>query len=300
MVMPRQSNAPFELMMRNADASNRAAAQNNALAQSAMGQMFREQSRVRAQNQRQTFASGELDRRQENSQANIRLTQGLIGDRQETNANIRATGTQRRAFNKTAQKGLDFGANMALKLSEDMGLPLKYSAAFFGNFAHESGNFNVHQEIMTPARKRRGERGGIGWPQWTGIRRKQFEEFTAAAGGQVDAPESIYNFLIHELTNLPAGQKVIAMLQSSDYSVEEAAKLIQDHYEIPADKVGSLQKRISNSQNILAKMNQYANIRLGKPDTSADVPARVFKDAEGKEYDITNLESMKQAPDEPE
>jgi hypothetical protein len=70
------------------------------------------------------------------------------------------------------------------------------AAAIVGNAGHESGGLEKMQEIAPVVK---GSRGGYGWFQWTGPRRRAFEKWAKAKGLSVDSYEANYGFLVHEL-----------------------------------------------------------------------------------------------------
>ncbi|MCA0424957.1 MAG: phage tail-type lysozyme domain-containing protein [Proteobacteria bacterium] len=73
----------------------------------------------------------------------------------------------------------------------------KYAAAaVVGNLAHETAGFTLMQEVKPVVA---GSRGGYGWAQWTGPRRKQFEAWCAARGLKPSSYEGNLGFLLHEL-----------------------------------------------------------------------------------------------------
>lgn len=76
------------------------------------------------------------------------------------------------------------------------------AAAVFGNGGHESGGFTQMQEISPTVA---GSRGGYGWFQWTGIRRRQFESFCRVHSLGQDTDDANYAFLCHELRNGESG-----------------------------------------------------------------------------------------------
>lgn len=69
------------------------------------------------------------------------------------------------------------------------------AAAILGNLGLESDGFRAHQEYGTT-----GSSGGIGWAQWTGTRRRHYEDWAASHGLDVRSDEANLGFLIHELT----------------------------------------------------------------------------------------------------
>lgn len=76
------------------------------------------------------------------------------------------------------------------------------AAAVFGNAGHESGGFRLLQEIKPTVP---GSRGGLGYFQWTGPRRVNFERYCARNGLQVADPEANYKFLFVELVGPESG-----------------------------------------------------------------------------------------------
>jgi hypothetical protein len=69
-------------------------------------------------------------------------------------------------------------------------------AAKFGNFGHESNGMRTLQEVKPVVP---GSRGGWGWPQWTGQRRRAFEAWADARGLDRAGFEANVGFIIHEL-----------------------------------------------------------------------------------------------------
>lgn len=83
------------------------------------------------------------------------------------------------------------------------------AAAILGNLGHESGGFLLMQEVK-PAVE--GSRGGWGWAQWTGPRRRAFEAWADKHGFARDSDKANYGFLVYELKTterhaIPAVQK---------------------------------------------------------------------------------------------
>ena len=90
----------------------------------------------------------------------------------------------------------DNGAHELLpRLMKDLNLNQKEAAAILGNLGHESMGLKPGIQEMNPLRGR----GGLGYAQWTGIRRRRFEAFAKARGTTTKDPETNYQFLIHEL-----------------------------------------------------------------------------------------------------
>lgn len=82
------------------------------------------------------------------------------------------------------------------KLIADFGFSVEDAAAIMGNAGHESAGFEKMQE-MKPTVK--GSRGGYGWFQWTGPRRRAFEAYCERNKLDINSREANYAFLFVEL-----------------------------------------------------------------------------------------------------
>jgi hypothetical protein len=81
------------------------------------------------------------------------------------------------------------------RLQGDFGLTAAQAAGIVGNLGHESGGLKagIQEKGVT-----RG-RGGLGWAQWTGPRRRAFEAYLQQTGQEATDPEANYGFLKVEL-----------------------------------------------------------------------------------------------------
>ena len=82
------------------------------------------------------------------------------------------------------------------KLLADFGFSLKDADAIIGNLAHETGGFEFFQELSPTVK---GSRGGWGWAQWTGPRRRQFEAYCKRNDLDKFSDKANYGFLWMEL-----------------------------------------------------------------------------------------------------
>lgn len=82
-------------------------------------------------------------------------------------------------------------------LIRDLGISVEDAAAILGNLGHESGGFALLQEVHPVG----GGRGGYGWAQWTGARRRSFEKFCTDRGLDKDSDRANYAYLLYELRN---------------------------------------------------------------------------------------------------
>lgn len=87
------------------------------------------------------------------------------------------------------------------KLLNDFPIDVEDAAAIAGNAGHESLGFTKLQEVKPTVK---GSRGGWGWFQWTGPRRKQFEAYCARNGYDPASDEANYKWLFIELSTTEA------------------------------------------------------------------------------------------------
>lgn len=80
-------------------------------------------------------------------------------------------------------------------MKKDLQLEDVHTCGIWGNIGTETGGFTALQE-KAPTVK--GSRGGYGWMQWTGPRRKKYEAWAKAKGLAVAADETNYLYLIQE------------------------------------------------------------------------------------------------------
>ena len=117
----------------------------------------------------------------------------------------------------------------------DLGLEAHQVAGIFGNFAVESDQFRALQEYSPTVK---GSRGGWGWAQWTGPRRRQFEAWADKQGLKRDDPEGFYAYTLVELRG-PEAAALRALRQTG--TVDAAAESFMRRYERPG--VPHLDKR---------------------------------------------------------
>lgn len=81
------------------------------------------------------------------------------------------------------------------RLKKDFQINDTQACGIWGNLGAETGGF-VHLQEISPTVK--GSRGGYGWMQWTGPRRKKYEAWCKAKGLNAAADETNYLYLVHE------------------------------------------------------------------------------------------------------
>ena len=66
---------------------------------------------------------------------------------------------------KVPKDAINFGANIAGRLANDLGISVEAASGIVGNLASETGDFKHMQELKPVVP---GSRGGAGWAMWTG------------------------------------------------------------------------------------------------------------------------------------
>lgn len=113
------------------------------------------------------------------------------------------------------------------RIVQDLGISKEKAAAIVGNFMHESGDFQHMQEISPTS-----GRGGYGWAQWTGPRRKNFESFVADRGLDINSDEANYQFFLHEIRNDPYEKQRFEEWKNTDYeTIAAETAAFEDAYE---------------------------------------------------------------------
>lgn len=104
----------------------------------------------------------------------------------------------------------------------------------FGNLGHESAGLTIYHEVGLPE-----DKGGVGWEQATGSRRRQFEAWSAAHKLDPKSDEANVSFIINELkTTEAAALDALRRTKTRD----EATKVFMEKDERPG--VQALSSRI--------------------------------------------------------
>lgn len=82
------------------------------------------------------------------------------------------------------------------RLQKDLSIDANQAAGIFGNLHVETGGFTLLQE-KNPLVE--GSRGGYGWMQWTGPRRKKYEAWAQANNLNIADDETNYRYLVKEI-----------------------------------------------------------------------------------------------------
>lgn len=147
-------------------------------------------------------------------------------------------------------RGQGYGSDTGYKLVEDLidefDLTREQAAGFVGNLDYETGGFKFMQEIepMIP-----GSKGGYGFAQWTGPRRRQFESWSQEQGLDPSSYEANKGFLFHELKNTREGRVLESLRNVND--PQEAARVVSDEFLRPGiPNIGERMARASGYMEI--------------------------------------------------
>lgn len=88
------------------------------------------------------------------------------------------------------------GGWVATHLAAELGLTIEQAAGIVGNPGYESGGFKELQELSPLVE---GSRGGYGWSQWTGPRRRAFESWCAGQRLDPASDRANYGYILVEL-----------------------------------------------------------------------------------------------------
>jgi hypothetical protein len=109
------------------------------------------------------------------------------------------------------------------RLINDFDLEVVHAAGVLGNIGTECDGFRHLHEKGQPEGK-----GGYGWGQWTGPRRRQFFAWCKENGLEWQTDEANYGFLKHELETTERGA-VSALLKTT--TLVSAVKAFERNYE---------------------------------------------------------------------
>jgi hypothetical protein len=90
------------------------------------------------------------------------------------------------------------------KLLSDFPIGPEDAAAILGNLGHECVGFTKLQEMKPTVA---GSRGGFGWAQWTGPRRRAYEAYCKRTGKDPASDEANYAYLFIELSGIEGSEK---------------------------------------------------------------------------------------------
>ena len=117
-----------------------------------------------------------------------------------------------------------------------------HAAAILGNIGRETGGLTLMQEV----RPRKG-RGGLGWLQWTGPRRIDFETFCQPPAPSTATDEGNYTFMRHEMRGKEAPARRLFEVTTD---IDRATEVFMSKYERPG--VEALEERKAFARRALS------------------------------------------------
>lgn len=133
------------------------------------------------------------------------------------------------------------GTRLKIELEEVFGLEDFQAAAIVGNLDQETGGFKFMQELDPTVK---GSKGGYGFAQWTGPRRKAFETWSSQNNLDVNSYDANFGFLVHEIQNSDYFIKVMEKL-SKTKNIDEATEVFSKGYLKPGIPKMDLRKKKS-------------------------------------------------------
>lgn len=104
------------------------------------------------------------------------------------------------------------------RLMTDLSITKVQACGIMGNIGTETGGFTALQEKKPTVK---GSRGGYGWMQWTGPRRKKYEEWAKKNNLDIASDETNYRYLVQEtLTDEAASLGGLRKTTSLDAATE--------------------------------------------------------------------------------
>jgi hypothetical protein len=138
-------------------------------------------------------------------------------------------------------------ASMSMKIMKDIIARyhlLDYQAAAFpGNMGVESGGFRMLQEIHPVVA---GSKGGYGFCQWTGPRRRAFFSWVQSNNLQPNSYQANIGFLFHELDG---DYKRVINAARATHTIEDATEVVMRIYLSPG--IPHLDARIAYARRAL-------------------------------------------------
>jgi hypothetical protein len=146
----------------------------------------------------------------------------------------------------------NIGAQLKRDLMATFGLTGIQAAGVVGNLDHESAGFKSLQEIKPLIA---GSRGGYGYAQWTGPRRRSFEAWVQEHGLDARSYAANLGFLKHELTNTEE-RRVLPRLRKAR-TVEDATRIFSGSSERGNSFDGFLRPGIPHMASRIARARKY-------------------------------------------
>lgn len=147
---------------------------------------------------------------------------------------------------------------------QDFSLSEESAAAILGNIGHECQGFTKLQEIAPTVK---GSRGGWGWPQWTGPRRRAYEAYCARNKLDPASDEANYAYMFVELTST---EKAAIVALKNAVGLPAKVKAFENNYERAGVK--HYPSRIKYAEQALAAFKSQDSAAVLKPPVVVPPP----------------------------
>ena len=172
---------------------------------------------------------------------------GIVKD--PVTGDLEKTLTFSKSSGVTVDKAYDTSFKLIDDLKKDYDLTTEQAAAFVGNLWHETMGFKAFQELKPTVP---GSKGGLGFAQWTGSRRVNFEDYLKEQGNlNADDYTANYGFLKQELDTTQ--KKVLKSLEGI-VDIKQATEIISADYFSPGKPQNN--KRVAAAEDILQRYNE--------------------------------------------
>lgn len=218
------------------------------------------------------YQAGKADRQDATNRANASslLANTLLGTPGQTGGSMPAVSPSGQIAAKptSSEEWNTIAPRLVSDLSRDLQLSPEQAAGVVGQLGHESAGFSTLQEQkpMVP-----GSKGGFGYAQWTGPRRRQFEDWASANNLDPTSYEANYGFLKNELTNSPEA-KVVASLRAAP-DAQTAGRVFTDQFLRPGIPGYDSRSNWTNKALAFAKPQEVASLdqSIGMPGAASEV-----------------------------
>jgi hypothetical protein len=126
------------------------------------------------------------------------------------------------------------------------------AAAIAGNAQHESGNFKFHEELAPNVHGTKG----VGYLQWTGSRRGEFENWSRSQGIDPTSFEASAGYIDAEMQS---GSHWSGGMTTEGFkgiqNLDDAVIAYQDKYLRPSRQYAHTDRRLQNSRSLLQQYN---------------------------------------------
>jgi hypothetical protein len=154
-----------------------------------------------------------------------------------------------------------------------------HAAAILGNIGRETGGFTLMQEVRPKA-----GRGGLGWLQWTGDRRVDFETFCSPPNPSTSTDEGNYSFMKFEMLGKEKAARHVFEVTTN---LDDATQVFMSKYERPG--VQALEERKTFARRALSLFNSAGAAVGGPADGTVVAKLRTLIDSGKIIFDKASL-----------